>query len=294
MLVFGACNKDEEIIVDLPEIPETPGDESKPDFTVLEYMPAPGQFINERASGFIDVDTKEKACLYAQDRLEQNLFVSLGAWGGYLVVRSEQRIHNTGGFDFGIYGNAFDTSNEAGIVWVMQDTNGNGIPDEKWIELKGSYYGKEGFEKDYWVRYDRPAANSDVKWTDSNGNSGIIKWIGAFHSQESYYPLWIDSDSYTLHGSKLPSKAIKQPNGQWSNPPYEWGYADNSGDDSEMMEVGGKLLQKNRFKISNAVAEDGSPVHLEYIDFIKVQTGICGNSDILGENSTEVCGFCIE
>ena len=29
---------------------------------------------------------------------------------------------------FSIKGNAFDSSNEPGIVWVMQDVNGDGLP----------------------------------------------------------------------------------------------------------------------------------------------------------------------
>ena len=37
---------------------------------------------------------------------------------------------NDGGYEFSVAGNQIDTSNEPGIVWVMQDVNGNGIPDE--------------------------------------------------------------------------------------------------------------------------------------------------------------------
>ena len=43
---------------------------------------------------------------------------------------------------FAIQGNAFDSSNEPGIVWVMQDVNGNGLPDDEWYELRGSETGE--------------------------------------------------------------------------------------------------------------------------------------------------------
>ena len=49
--------------------------------------------------------------------------------------------------------------------------------------------------------------------------------------------------------------------------------------------------QKNGFKISNAMYHDGSPVNLQYIDFIKVQNGALAKSGVLGEISTEVFSF---
>lgn len=52
------------------------------------------------------------------------------------------------GYDFAIEGNAFDGSSEPGIVWVMQDVNGNGLPDDTWYQLKGSEYGKEETMRD--------------------------------------------------------------------------------------------------------------------------------------------------
>ena len=38
-----------------------------------------------------------------------------------------------------ITGNAFQGWNEPGIVWVQEDANGNGVPDEMWYEIRGSY-----------------------------------------------------------------------------------------------------------------------------------------------------------
>lgn len=288
-IAFGACNKDEEITTDIPsDFPD-----SAYGFIVEEYLPAPGQFINEEASGFEGVATMEDACAYAQSRLEAGNFVSLGAWGGTLTVRCTRPIPNTGGYDFSIAGNAFNTSNEPGIVWVMQDSNGNGKADDVWYELKGSYYGKEGFEKNYWVTYYRPSAdNSDVEWRDSNGETGVIKWLGTFHGQSSYYPSWVEAESYTLRGSRLPARIVQNPaTGVWENRPYEWGYADNNGEDSVILNEEGRTVQKNFFRISDAVDENGASISLESIDFIKVQTAINGSTSVTGENSTEVCGF---
>ena len=106
---------------------------------VLEYTPAPGQFINERETGgFSGENTPEKAIHYAEKRLQQGLFVSLGAFGGYLVAGFDHSIVNDGGYNLQITGNTHENSSEPGIVWVMQDSNGNGLPDDTWYELRGS------------------------------------------------------------------------------------------------------------------------------------------------------------
>ncbi|MFR0772498.1 MAG: hypothetical protein ACLSH3_01195 [Alistipes finegoldii] len=110
---------------------------------ILEYTPAPGQFINEEArsgGAFDNVDTPEKACRYAAARFAENNWVSLGGWGGYLVAAFAEPVPNTGGYDLYVKGNAMNTSSEPGVVWVMQDANGNGVPDDTWYELKGSEY----------------------------------------------------------------------------------------------------------------------------------------------------------
>lgn len=290
-LVFIACNKDGDIVI------ENPGDNNKPEdsgtilnYKVIEYLPAPGQYINDPTTGFSEIFTMEEACRQAEARFQKNLYVSLGSWGGYIVVKFDKSIVNSNGnYDFSISSNAFDTSNEPGIVWVMQDSNGNGIADDTWYELKGSYFGEEGYERNYWVKYYRPEAKESTPWEDSNGESGVIEWMGSYHKQDYYYPAWIAEDSYTLYGSRLPVRAEKDDTtGIWTNYPYEWGYADNFGSDFIENE------RKNQFRISDAVTEDNNPANLTEIDFVKVQTAINGNSGWLGENSTEVSGFFVQ
>ena len=66
------------------------------------------------------------------------------------------------------------------------------------------------------------------------------------------------------------------------------------GEESYIEEIEGKKIQKNYFRISDAIDEGGEGIFIEKIDFIKVQTGINGNAGIIGENSTEICGFFVE
>ncbi len=265
---------------------------------VFEYTPAPGQFINETKTGGFDgtQTTPESAAQYAQNRMQNDLFVSLGGFGGYIVVGFDHSIDATGGYDFAVKGNSFDGSSEPGIVYVMQDENGNGMPDDTWYELAGSETGKEETIRDYSVTYYRPSSpQMPVTWTDNQGGSGEIDYLAAFHTQDYYYPAWIEEDSYTLTGTKLKEINYDQSgNGSyWVQPAYGWGYADNfsATDGPADSEAIGIPSGTNYFKISNAIDRTGAPFVLEYIDFIKVQTACNTKSGWLGEQSTEVFGF---
>ena len=177
----------------------------------------------------------------------------------------------------------------------IKDTNGNPLPDDEWYELKGSEYGKEETVQDYAVTYYRPTySGADVQWKDNQGVKGKIDYLKQYHDQPSYYPAWIGTDSYTLYGPCLKSRTYDQSgNGSyWVNGEYDWGYADNFGNDrlSEDDNAAAGAM-KVYFKISNAVDKNGQPANLKYIDFIRVQTGVNAKAGWLGENSTEVFGF---
>ncbi|MBR4849792.1 MAG: hypothetical protein IKV09_02565 [Alistipes sp.] len=265
---------------------------------VFEYTPAPGQFINETKTGGFDGTqiTAEAACRYAEQRFNEEIWVSLGGFGGYIVVGFDHSIDNTGGYDFAVLGNSFSGSSEPGIVWVMQDENGNGEPDDTWYELAGSETGKPETKQNYAVTYYRPSEpRQSVKWTDNQGNSGEIDYLIQYHRQDYYYPLWIEEDSYTLTGTCLEARNFDASNNgtYWVNPHYDWGYADNfspidrlTDDDNVSADV-----NANHFKISNAIDANGKTKQLDYIDFVKVQVGVNTKSGWLGEVSTEVCGF---
>lgn len=263
---------------------------------VYEYIPAPGQFIGEmKTGGFTGQETThEQALAYAEERLGKKIWVSLGGFGGYITVGFDHSIPNSGGdYDFTIQGNAFDGSSEPGIIWVMQDINNNGLPDDEWYELKGSETGKPETIQDYEITYYRPAGKGmDVQWTDSRGKSGSIDYLIQYHNQDYYYPGWIKEDTYILRGTRLESRNVQDPTtGYWANQTYDWGYADNFGEDN----LGGDPVdgsgQNNGFRISNAIYRDGTPANLKYIDFIKVQVGVNTKSGWLGEVSTEVFSF---
>ena len=260
---------------------------------VLEFLPAPGQFVNETGmAGYTGQKSFEEARLYAENRLKKGEFVSLGNFGGYVILAFDHSVENKGGYDFSIPGNQFEGSNEPGVVWVMQDVNGNGKPDDEWYELRGSETGGEWTVQEYAVTYYRPAGpRQGVKWTDNLGRSGQVAYLGQFHAQDYYYPLWLEEESHTYYGTGLRQNTTQTPGGDWSNNSFEWGYVDNAGSDN--LESSSKT-GKTWFKISNAMTPDGQPAGLRYIDFIKVQSAINGSAGGLGELSTEVAGMAID
>ncbi len=265
---------------------------------VFDYTPAPGQFINELKTGGFDgtQTTMEAAIAYAEERMNDENWVSLGGFGGYIVVGFDHSIDNSGDYDISILGNSFSGSSEPGVVWVMQDENGNGLPDDTWYELAGSETGKATTIQNYEVTYYRPlGAMMPVQWTDNLGNYGEVDYLKQFHRQDYYYPLWIEEDSYTLRGTCLEARNYDASgNGSyWVNKEYDWGYTDNyspidrlTDEDNAEGEV-----NSNHFKIANAIDFECEPIDLDYVDFVKVQCAVQAKSGWLGELSTEVCGL---
>ena len=268
---------------------------------VFEWVPAPGQFIGETKTGGMtgNETTPEAANSWARRRLEEQKYVSLGGFGGYIIVGFDHSIQRVDGdYDFAVMANAFlnaatgaGGSNEPGIVYVMQDVNGNGLPDDEWYELRGSETSVASTRSDYAVTYYRPSGpKMNVQWTDNYGVSGTIDYLAAFHQQHYYYPAWIEADSYTLRGTCLEARTTQDPStGMWDNSAYSWGYADNMGGDnltgSDAVTGEG---QRNGFLIENAMLPNRQAIKLEYVDFVKIQTGVNSKAGWLGEVSTEV------
>lgn len=266
---IGAFNYKYVVNVGVPTVPSNPGS-NKYVTKVFEYLPAPGQYTNKTIGtleGAKSIEGKEG-------------IVSLGAWGGYIVLGFDHTVINesqngTPKDDIIIYGNAQSNWAEPGVVWVMQDENGNGKPDDTWYELKGSEFGKDGYIRDYEVTYTKPATGGSVTWKDNKGKTGVVTIAGA---TSQAFPSWVTGTEYTLKGTLLPSSGIKAETPTYiTSAPFTFGYGDNK--------VGGDNID-----IANAIDKDGKTVTLTGIDFIKIQTGIQADLGWLGELSTEVLG----
>ena len=276
---------------------------------VDEYRPAPGQYINdipEYEAGDTEADMVRK-CTERLANNERSL-VALGGWGGYITFHFDHSIANIPGQrDFAVWGNAyqemrnlvFGGMNEAGVVMVSKDVNGNGKPDDPWYEISGSCdvdsVGKVMY--DYEVTY-RQNPMGDIPWTDNRGNSGTID-RNHYHTQE-YYPLWLD-DGLTFQGTRLPDNMVNLSSSvdqSWS--PYyfvligfRYGYADNLPNYTDNADATSYNYEGCGIDISWAVDEQRQPVSLDFIDFVRVYTGLnqkCPQPEWWGETSTEIQG----
>ena len=251
------------------------------EYEVVEFLPAPGQFVNEGYAA----TTMEEACAYAEGRLKNRYFVSLGGFGGYIIVKFKTPIINSeGGYDFGIYGNSFASSSEPGIVWVAYDANKNGVADDEWFELQSSESGKDSTLQNYAITYSRTDNETEIAWSDNKDESGTI-CRNSMHLQD-YFPAWVTEKEYTLSGTLLPDNSEwSEKNQEWVLRAFEWGYADN------FSAIDLATDRANRFRISDACLTSGERANLPQIDFVKVQSATNKIHPAIGETSTEVCGF---
>lgn len=277
---------------------------------VLEYHPAPGQFVNTLPSADENT-TQEEVYQRCEEQLNSDALVHLGTFGGYITVKFDHAIENKPGSDFLVLGNGFYSnadpiygaatiggSIEPGIVYVGVGKN---LEEAKWYELAGSeYYTSE--IHDFEITYHKPMAERgdhtqfpssydnyikwECSWTDKNGerrDSTGYHCKNVYHRQ-SYWPLWEGKDELTFKGGKLPNNAIETSGkgNYWVLYRYAkdaYGYADACPATDSLY---------SSFDINWAVDDEGNQVVLDHIDFIRVKTGIFQYCGWLGETSTEV------
>jgi hypothetical protein len=269
---------------------------------VLEYNPAPGQFINTMPQ-YEEGDTYETMRQKAEESIAgtNRSLISLGAWGGYVTFAFDHSVvNNPNQSDFLIEGNSFYASttskggsSEPGIVTVSIDINQNGLPDDPFYQLAGSEYANPNTLHHYSLTYHRTPADHTpqpdkknsitdttyIRWTDNQDQSGYLN-KNTFHTQE-YFPQWLADSTRTFIGTRLPDNAY-DPNGKgayWIQQPFEYGYADCHPNDS---------IARCSFDIDWAVTDDGKPIHLPCVDFVRVYTGVFQQCGWTGEISTEI------
>jgi hypothetical protein len=259
------------------------GSSSKYISKIYNYLPAPGQFVNESSGS----PEGAQAIIGGTSSLLQ-----LGAYGGYVVFGFDHSVVNSAGADLAIYGNAVKAPvawSEPGVVMVSQDINDNGIPDDPWYELAGSEYNAATTIRRYRITYYNPKAIANVPWKDNQGRSGEVE-INEFH-HHNYYPAFADNqDSISFEGTLLKSTfGLLEGTSTYVNTAFAWGYADNYSTDAAKDPY--ETNRYNAFDLEWAVDNTGKAVQLRAIDFVKVYTGQNSKgSPVLGEISTEIAG----
>jgi len=283
---------------------------------VLDYSPAPGQFVN--SSIFNDPEKALGPPVGSGVAAPNNdAVVSLGSFGGSITLGFDQTVLdnplNAFGLDAIVFGNAFFTGGdptrrfaEAGIIEISRDVNGNGLPDDPWYVIRGSSLPSV------------PAVAAFTQQWDNDPNTAIPPLNIGWYPDPLLYPQL--PPAYQTTGFLLPaafqSVPLVNPGGPGSSLEAYYGYADVSPvlllgdlDGDNLVEDPNTLPEQfytrpdnpfevgirtgsgggDAFDIAWAVDPvTGDPAMLDGFDFIRITTGANAQAGILGEISTEV------
>jgi len=271
-------------------------------FSLVEYKPAPGQFINLPSSG-----TPEAAEKITQGTV---FLLSLGGQGGYVVYRFLNPVENDPanpyGVDLTVFGNPLCDNDgtvrwaEPGIISVMRDDNGNGLADDTWYEIAGSDLLFSSSSRNIKMNYTNPGGSIalDVPWSCSDGTTGFISALSfntqSYYPSESLFPGY-EKDMVTFSGTRISPVVFLSLSGEMVCRARAFGYADNN----RVLDVSSALPDNpytpetegcggDAIDISWAVDVTGAYVDLDRIDFIRIATGVQEDGRWLGELSTEI------
>jgi len=279
VISLSGCSKDLETLESTSSFSNSSAYISK----IFDYQYGPGQHAlliapNEKCNAFI-----------GEPWSNGKSFSYLGGWGGYIIAGFDHAVNNTNGPDIAVYTQP-SVGSEPGVVYVMADTNNDGIPnDGPWLELKGSEYNNPQTIHNYQVTYFKPGPSGYVTWKDNQGNSGSL--IPGFGTDSWWWSGYADKSSVTFTGEKLPDayeNTSKDPAIEfWLQRTglFQYGYAECY----DNIDYNAKL-KANFLDISSAVDASGNPVNLTKINFIKVQSSVFQQAGWLNEVSTEISG----
>jgi len=289
---------------------------------VFDYLPAPGQFVNELPK-YNPGDTYETMLGKVSQSLvgEDANVITLGGWGGYVVFGFDHTIVNVAGRrDFRVHGNAFGAaanprpnapfggSCEPGIVMVAYDKNKNGKPDEdEWYEIKGS--GNFGAEAEPWysaavtnkndvrtfrnyeMTFDRPTTETATGTPENSVSiANYIKWADN-QGQEGF------KVKNTFHAQSYYPGWIKDNKITYKGIRLARNGIEESGTGSYFVLYGFRYGYVDNYPnahdnsgidIDWAIDKNGNKVTLPGIDFVKVYNGIDQENGWLGEASPEI------
>lgn len=271
-----------------------PVQKTEPD-KVESYLPAPGQFVN------ID-----GAWQTPEQTLDNTGAITLGAFGGNVVYKYDTPVKNDAknpyGIDFIVTGNCFknddgtaaESAAEPAAVAVSKD----GVV---WYELAGSEYYTAKTEKNVTVTYENTDTSFEkaieVPWEDSLGNSGKMPVVEAH--EQSYFPNPAYYGAYQTGAGKnetYSDSAVSFCGTMIDYGFYPFGYADSHAANEEMENKAANPYAENHraeyngdgFDISWAVDENGNPVVLDEISYIKIYNPVLSYGTGRGEISPEI------
>jgi hypothetical protein len=243
---------------------------------VVEYAPAPGQFVND--ANFND-PTRALGPPQGGGTSQPNnaSVVTIGGFGGSITLAFDHTVMddplNPFGLDAIVFGNAYWVGGnrdrhwaECATIEISLDADGNDLADDAWHIIPGSHL--EWPTDDY-------ALPTDLFGADVVENPNAGTEVEGIYGYAEYAPTLLlgdtDSDNLVDDFAVTPEMFYTVP-----DDPFEVGITPGSG--------GG-----DAFDIAWAIDPlTGEPAHLSGFDFIRLTTAVNSVSPIFGEKSAEI------
>lgn len=251
-------------------------------YIVLEYYPSPAAgFDWASMAGFNPLPYDEFLAFVEERKLERYTrgVLTLGSWGGYATLKFDHTVANVPGkTDLEV--TATCTLLDPPTVYVAYDRNKNGIPDDdEWYEIKNSDYGMEDIP-DYKITYSYMETDIDsdpdrfytrFEWEDNQEEpqKGVVR-----SSTRCDAPLTVAGTIRTkgfFPGYYMKDKESKETvlvDG-WAN-----SFSRQGKRITKDITRAVTFSQRLNIDIGQAVDENGEPVYLPGIDFVKVRKSV--------------------
>ncbi len=276
---------------------------------VIEYRPAPGQFINDP---LFNDPARALGAPVGGGLGEPNnsKLVTLGALGGSLTLAFTDTVLDDSGNPLGldaiVFGNATYVGGNPNRRWaepahieISRDVNGNGLADDPWYLIPGSHITDPDWQ---WL---------GQMWDDDAGTPTPPENL-AWYPDPLYFP-WIDwfylTAGYALDADLFGAPVVENPNGLNADVEGYFGYADCTPtlalppdaepedfytvpDDPQAVGVSAGSGGGDAFDIAWAIDPvTMQPANLDGFDFIRITTAVpFAPHDLLGEKSAEIGG----
>jgi len=278
---------------------------------VVEYAPAPGQWVNDERFNQPTAALGEPFGGGLAEPGDANV-VTLGGFGGSITLAFDHTVlddpRNFFGMDAIVFGNAFWVGGDPNAHWaecatieISLDENHNGVPDDPWFLIPGSHI------------VDPAEQLSVMTWDDDVGDAtyppDLASWIpagasGVWETEAYALPVELfgvptvtnpssDSAVEGIYGyaEYTPTRVL----GDWNGD----GAVDDPGatpedfytvpDDPLVVGITEGSAGGDAFDIAWAIdPQTGAPAQLDGFDFIRLTAAVHSVMGVLGEKSPEI------
>lgn len=287
--------------------------------SVLDYSPAPGQFVNS-AQYNNPARVLGPPTGGGTQSPDNSGVVTLGGFGGSITIGFDRPIHNDPrnpmGLDLIIFGNASYVSGdpnrrfaECAIIEVSRDDNHNGLADDAWYLVSGSHLAAPFAASLFTMTWDNDTS-------DSTNGPTLASWLPP--GTPAFPPLHVwQTTAHRLPASVFGlAPVLVNPNGPGAQIEGVWGYADhtptlllgdldgdNVVDDAALAPEDFYTVPDDPFAVGispgsgggDAIdiawavdAATGAPANLDRIDFVRITNPVHALLGPVGEWSAEI------